>query len=757
MNKKYFLGMFAAAGMLLATSCSNDELIEQGSGDMATVSFNITTEGAPMSRAISDGSGANALYWSVFTSDGTFLKKGENKVVNKTATVNVTLAKGQTYKLAFFAKNSKCSAYTLDDNYSTVTVNYTGKNNDEERDAFFANIEYEVKGNGEQPVTLKRPFAQINVGVTEEDWNAAVESGVTVKTSKVTIYSAATQLNLLNGSVLGEETVDYTASDIPAEKLTNVAGNDYHYLSMCYVLPSQTPAENSTNVKAKFTFSAEGKGDIVLEEGLDALTIQRNYRTNIVGTILTGNINFNVVIDKGFDGEPGHIVYVGTEEMKNILKSSNNVTLTADYVVTGNWTPIKISDAYTLDGAGHTISGLTDGLFRSEGNDLTVKNLNVANSNLNAGSYNNGLGVGAIVNYSNAASKLELDNCHAVDVTVNGSTVEDACPGCGVLVGYSDAATTTIKNCSVKNSTVAGHDGNAAGIIGMYGYNNGLTVEGCTVKNVALSADKATKIGYVIGSVIDGTATLKNNTVDGNLYGRTVNGTVNVEGNTAAPQADLYIRTAADLVAFANEVNDEGNSYSGKTVVLLNDIDLAGIDWTPIGQTGDVTKAQFLGTFDGNGKTISGLKVTSDNSSTTNGYGLFGWLQGTVKNLTVSGANITASHNVGVIAGYVEYGTISNCTVSGATITANHVDDALCGDKVGGVAGYLANQNGSKIENCKVVNTTITAGRDAGQVVGCAASAAGVTGCEATNVTLTAGTGCTGDNMGGIIGRNLNP
>lgn len=218
----------------------------------------------------------------------------------------------------------------------------------------------------------------------------------------------------------------------------------------------------------------------------------------------------------------------------------------------------------------------------------------------------------------------------------------------------------------------------------------------------------------------------------------------------------ITITTAGELKAFADAVNG-GNSFSGKTVKLGNNINLCNKDWTPIGQTGSEAKAQFLGTFDGNGKTISGLKVTSDNSSTTNGYGLFGWLQGTVKNLTVSGANITASHNVGVIAGYVEFGTISNCTVSGATITANHVNDDFCGDKVGGVAGFLANTNNSKIENCKVTDTTITAGRDAGQVVGCVHSAAGVTGCEATNVTLTAGTGCTGANMSGIIGRNLTP
>lgn len=475
---------------------------------------------------------------------------------------------------------------------------------------------------------------------------------------------------------------------------------------------------------------------------------RRENKGDVVGRVLTG-----LTVDGA--------AYVTAAELNDILIKSNNVTLDKDYEVTNDWAPILISSAYTLDGDGHTITGLTDGLFRSEGNDLTVKGLIVANSNLTAGSYNNGLGVGAIVNYSNSASSLVLENCHAVNVTVTGSTVEDACPGCAGLVGYSDAATTTIKDCSVKNVTVTGHDGNAAGIIGMYGYNNGLNIDSCTVKDVTLTADKNTKIGQIIGSVVYGSATLTRNNVDGKLYGRTVEGTITVDGKTPvadgvalSESGEYEISNANGMVWFANQVNEKSNGFFGKTVKLTADIDLSNQVWTPVGQTGSTT---FGGTFDGNGKTISGLTVTSDNSSTTNGYGLFGWLQGTVKDLTVSGAKITASHNVGVIAGYVEYGTISNCTVSGAAITANHVNNDLCGDKVGGIAGYLANQNNSKIQNCKVENTTITAGRDAGQVVGCVYSAAGVDNCSATNVTLIAGSGCAGANMSGIIGRNLNP
>lgn len=70
MNKKLFLGMFAAAGMLLATSCSNDELDVVQSGNEAQVTFSLGLEGGIATRAISDGTGADVLMYAVFDKDG---------------------------------------------------------------------------------------------------------------------------------------------------------------------------------------------------------------------------------------------------------------------------------------------------------------------------------------------------------------------------------------------------------------------------------------------------------------------------------------------------------------------------------------------------------------------------------------------------------------------------------------------------------------------------------------------------------------
>ena len=79
MNKKLFLGMFAAAGMLLATSCSNDELDVVQSGNEAQVSFSLGLEGGIATRAISDGKSADVLVYAVFDKDGNLKYSGCNK------------------------------------------------------------------------------------------------------------------------------------------------------------------------------------------------------------------------------------------------------------------------------------------------------------------------------------------------------------------------------------------------------------------------------------------------------------------------------------------------------------------------------------------------------------------------------------------------------------------------------------------------------------------------------------------------------
>lgn len=340
MNKKLFLGMFAAAGMLLATSCSNDELDMVQSGNEAQVTFSLGLEGGIATRAaISDGTGAKKLVYAVYKldADGTPVlqnvvgSNNEGQFVDTeafdgglTETVSVTLAKGQTYQVAFWAQNPNCNAYTTTD-LTNVEVSYNqATNNNDVRDAFFKTVEFTVSGNQTIDVELKRPFAQINVGVYKTDWDAAVKSGIEIEKSSVVIKDAATSINLLTGEV-GDETTDvevsYLSNTIPNEDLKVDLNGDkdyddenekYKWLSMSYILVADRNADGGNGVlgderdaleSLQYTFSPKSGNEITFGDGLNSVPVQRNWRTNILGQILTGNIEFNIRINPIFDGD----------------------------------------------------------------------------------------------------------------------------------------------------------------------------------------------------------------------------------------------------------------------------------------------------------------------------------------------------------------------------------------------------------------------------------------------------------------------
>lgn len=213
-----------------------------------------------------------------------------------------------------------------------------------------------------------------------------------------------------------------------------------------------------------------------------------------------------------------------------------------------------------------------------------------------------------------------------------------------------------------------------------------------------------------------------------------------------------FIGSAESLFAFAKTVNEDGDDWKDQKVLLVADIDLENAAWTPIGQTG---ATEFKGIFDGQGHTIKNLNV--DNSAATDAHtssGLFGWAESnvTIKNIKVDGATIVGNHNVAVIVGYTYSGKISNCHVTNANIVCNHANKDACGDKCGLIAGYAADE--SRITDCSASISTVKAGRDAGQLVGCGYNVS-VSGCSATDVTVTATGDCNDEKNinNAVIGR----
>ena len=249
--------------------------------------------------------------------------------------------------------------------------------------------------------------------------------------------------------------------------------------------------------------------------------------------------------------------------------------------------------------------------------------------------------------------------------------------------------------------------------------------------------------------------------------------TILAEGITVDSEGRYVISSKVGFENFRNLAN-AGNNFSGKTVLLDTDIDLANEAWTPIYLNGDATK--FAGVFDGNGKTISNLKVDLTATPAYQAAGLFGASNGTIKNLAIDGAsvkNLTTESPSGtvngtaVVVGSMAYGgTIENITVKNATVEANRycggivgfvsgtVKDCVVdqisivctpdnltgsydnGDKCGGIYGYLNSEPTNSITGNAVTNFSIKGYRDLGGIGGTALVAGTISGNTATNGTI---------------------
>ena len=307
MTRKLLLGMIAAVALLTTSCSSNDVSNPREQGDCVTASFTIVTPEGIMSRAVGDGTQADKVACAIFH-DGSELPSLRQivDVKNKVATYSVRLTKGQTYKAVFFAYNAVADAYDVT-NMEAITLKDSQSCNAEARDAFTASVDVVVSDQTiEQNVTLYRPFAQLNIGSTSDDYNAAKDSGFEVTKTMVTVSNVYTCFNAVEDKVVGTTTdVTYSLADIPAEKLKVVVDGterEYVYLALNYLLVGDKKAEKAlTNVE--FTWqTADGK------TGTPAITftnvpVQRNYRTNIVGNVLSYPATFNIVVEEEFDGD----------------------------------------------------------------------------------------------------------------------------------------------------------------------------------------------------------------------------------------------------------------------------------------------------------------------------------------------------------------------------------------------------------------------------------------------------------------------
>ena len=286
-----------ATTMTFATSCEGDLDFGGKKNKVADVSFDIELSEIA-SRAYSDGTMATRLQYAVYNENGDFLENlcRTDAEIKGSTTVNLQLTTGNTYKVVFWA-SAPDAPYNVEFSKKTMTVNYDGAMcNDEKRDAFYACETFTVNKAEAKMIELKRPFAQLNIGTANADLEASEQAGYIPVYSSVKVPAFKT-MDLLTGAVSNEEDVTFNYSELAVGEFP-VQG--YTYLAMNYLLVGK---EKHT---VELNFDLKDNATNTKSRTVGSVPVQRNYRTNVFGNILSTGVDVTVTINPEYEA-PDHM------------------------------------------------------------------------------------------------------------------------------------------------------------------------------------------------------------------------------------------------------------------------------------------------------------------------------------------------------------------------------------------------------------------------------------------------------------------
>ncbi len=381
--KKIFYSSLAACSLFALASCSSDEPVQASGDGEVVVSVKLPDQLA--TRAFGEGTSASKLMYAVYEGTETTPIIQELNIqnafdANLEHRMNLQLVNGKQYNIIFWAQDPECDAYTFNPTTKEVEVTYDNRGaNGNTRDAFFASDTFTVNGPATRTVVLKRPFAQINIG-TDDLKEAAVEAISDNLTSYFTTVAYNT-LNLESGKVIGDaETITLPAAGrpLPTEEQFPVAG--YDYLSCDYLLVSPEEAIAQFDI---FFVDEAASDEPFISISIPNVPVNRNWRTNIYGSLLTSDQNFIVEIDPIFDGE--YQVVSSASALQAAAEAGGNIVLegdienVGDLYLTGstiiNLNGHNLTDAHiTASGSGTNVTILGEGTVTGNAEDGGVIN-----------------------------------------------------------------------------------------------------------------------------------------------------------------------------------------------------------------------------------------------------------------------------------------------------------------------------------------------------------------------------------------------
>ena len=753
--KKILFGMMAAA--VLAASCAKELIEEPVLNDEAKVTFSVNTPEIA-TRAYSDGMTATVLQYAVYDENGkelTALTKTD-ATINGSTTVELQLTTGNTYSVIFWAA-AEDAPYAVDFAEKTMTVNYDNAvSNDEARDAFYKYHTFTVTGAQTETIELKRPFAQLNIGTA--DYTASTNAGYTPTQSSVTV-PVYTTLNLASGDVDGQVTKTFALANIKKDETFPVAGNEY--LAMNYLLVASD--KEVVDVEFTYTNGADAKTRTV-----GSVPVQRNYRTNIYGNLLTSQVDIKVEIVPEYE-EPDYSIYnvvvdgvsyddfatavAKAMEIGKPVEFIQNVAIDADETIT-----VPAGKELTLNLNGYTLKGVSDekgsnrnmfdvrGTMTVDGANTLTKAAAEGNGTISIRHDGENMGWGSSTNVFNvtAGGVLNIMNTHAInfggsdmgfvahlnnwgEVTLNveNSTLESNYVAVRVFNSGPDKNNVTIKNSTLKGGSYAFWVHNYT--VADFGTQEKadahkalLNLDIFNGTNIFIGKnDTPVRFGFTDSEYADENGVFAITDDEGNV----------IEGIGKDLEGNYAVYAPAGLEWVSSQV-DEGRTFEGVTIQLLNDLDLSNENWNPIGD--NRTDDAFSGTFDGNGHTIKGAHITGDHCfngavyGSKEGWGLFSVTDGaTIKNLKVDGATF-ASYTVisGTIAGYANNTTFENIEISNTKISGYNW-------YTGGVVGWAQGEctfKGVNLDETVAVGTLWDShGQNAGGIAGGVSASAKIT------------------------------
>ena len=414
MKANHFISVLMGV-VLTAVSCQREELtggMVSGEEVSVGVSAVMSPDGGAVTRsneAPGNASEVNRCILGIYLSDNGNVSTGSPigglrtvSVENKKADFgDVRLVSGHTYQLVFWADCAKNKSGTLYDNhYNTdgfpevafAEEGDTYSGNDDTRDAFFASETITVDGPGDYSISLSRPFGQLNIITTDYSAVGTNFSQMLPEKVRIAFGKIYSGIDLLTGKLSDDKVLEtLTYGPVAVAGVTDPAQTDgAKQLSFDYIFAPDDGQLILDDFTMSFLNDAADQS-VVPDYTFKNIPVQRNYRTNVSGDLLTDRAGVDVKVEPGFDGDEEVISSV--DRLMNALENGGRVILAQDMEIdrsseesTGPDDPnrIVVEKDVEIDLNGHKLTLKGESRMAANNAEIKISNGNIESESKSA-------------------------------------------------------------------------------------------------------------------------------------------------------------------------------------------------------------------------------------------------------------------------------------------------------------------------------------------------------------------------------------